>query len=163
RVRVQRLKHEMGLSTEEAAAKAEEPGTLGRQLTILSCPPEQVTWEDLQSLVGQAGTRATDRWGEIKQAAVEELRCGHRAGAALLGGQAEATPWRLAQFLAVRAELAEGCQPRNGVERQLVDQMAVAQAALYDWMGRASQDGLGGDEAAAAAGAMADRFSKMFQ
>ena len=35
-------------------------------------------------------------------------------------------PFELARFLAIRVELTEGWQPRNGVERQLIDQMAQA-------------------------------------
>jgi hypothetical protein len=40
------------------------------------------------------------------------------------------------QFLALRDELAQDWQPRNGIERQLIDQMAQAQSWVYFWQGR---------------------------
>lgn len=53
-------------------------------------------------------------------------------------------PWERARFLALRTELAQGWQPRNGVERQLVDTLVQAQAAMYHWqevlMARAALD-----------------------
>ena len=38
----------------------------------------------------------------------------------------------LARFLAIRTELVEGLQPQNGVERQLVDQMAQLALKVAD-------------------------------
>src|SRR5262249_16420155 len=127
RDRVNRYKHEQGLSTEEAVAKADEPCSLSRAWKIQDCAPEELTWADLQELAGETGNRA---------AAPREGGGGARGGgllaAAALEGR-DSTPWRRAVFLAVRAELAEGWQPRNAVERQLIDQMAQAQAALFFW------------------------------
>src|SRR5262249_41709800 len=92
-----------------------------------------------------------------KLAALEELRSGHLAGAVLEGR--DSTPWRRTQFLAIRAELAEGWQPRNGAERQLIDMMALAQAAMFLWQQRLADAPYGLGEQA---GAMVDRFSRMF-
>jgi hypothetical protein len=159
--RVHRYKYEQGLSTEEAVAKADEPLSLNERFRIMDRPPEEATWEDLQALVGNTGERSMGRWEDIKQAAREELRSGGRAGGVLLGQHSQ--PFQLARFLAIREELTEGCQPRNGVERQLVDMMAQAQAAMYYWQERLSFDAsLADPEAAEQAGAMVERFSKMF-
>jgi hypothetical protein len=62
----------------------------------------------------------------------------------------------------VRAELAEGLQPRNGIERQLIDQLAQAQTGMYRWLWQLS--GLEPSDTPwfEQAGAMADRFHRMF-
>jgi hypothetical protein len=127
----------------------------------MDCAPEELTWADLQEILGQTGERAADRWEEVKQAALEELRSGHWAGGVLEGD--DPRPYRLARFLAIRAELTEGWQPRNGVERQLIDLMAQAQSAMFFWQehlyARACVEGY---EPADLAGAMVERFHKMY-
>src|SRR5262249_53894318 len=133
RDRIGRLKHELGITTQEAAAKADEPCPLGEMLNIANSSPEEITFDDLQRLPGERGLQV---WEDIKQAAREELRSGHRAGGALRGRHPP--PSQLARFLAIREELAEGWQPRHGIERQLIDQLAQAQAALNHWFERLS-------------------------
>ena len=65
---------------------------------------------------------------EIREAAREELRSGHRAALTVEGYGSDA--WQRARFLATREDLALEWQPRNGIERQLIDIMAQAQAAM---------------------------------
>src|SRR5262245_55587761 len=79
RDRVYCFKHELGLSTQEAAAKAEERCPLSRVWKILDCPAEEVTWSDLEELARVSPERALERWEEVKQTAREELRSGDRA------------------------------------------------------------------------------------
>src|SRR5262249_22623048 len=74
----------------------------------------------------------------------------------------EPTPWKRAEFHAIRRELAEGYQPRNGLERQLIDMLAQAQAGYYFWMHRSYASAELGAYEAAEALEMADRFNKMF-
>jgi hypothetical protein len=76
--------------------------------------------------------RAAARWEEIKRAALDELRTGHRAARAV--ETANIVAWRRAQFLALREELAAEWQPRNGIERQLIDTMAQAQEGYLYWV-----------------------------
>src|SRR5262249_23389944 len=83
RDRVHRHKHEPGLSKEEAAAKAEAPSSLDQQFRVQDCPPEQVTWDDLEGLARGSPGRMLERWEEVKAAAREELQSGHRAGGVL--------------------------------------------------------------------------------
>jgi hypothetical protein len=162
RDRVNRYKHAQGLSTPEAVAKAEEPCSFGRALTIVGQSPEETTWPELEELNRGSPVRALDRWEEVKQFAREELRSGNRAAAVLEGR--DSSPWKRAQFLAIREELTEGWQPRNGVERQLIDQMAQAQAMMNFCLERLAYDAFcGGTDAAEQVAAMADRFNKMFQ
>jgi hypothetical protein len=159
--RVNRYKHELGLSTQGAVAKAEEPCSLSRLWKIQDRPSEELTWGDLEESVGKTGGRALDRWEEIKGEALEELRSGHRAGAVVLGRHSG--PFDLARFLAIRAELAVGWQPRNGVERQLIDVMAQAQAGLFFWQERLyDRAAVDLPDVAEQAGAMVERFNRMF-
>src|SRR5262245_27688587 len=159
REKVDRYKYELGLSPQEAVAKAEERCPLSRALAVVDKPPEEVTWEELQELNGWGSHRALERYGEIKQTALEALRSGERAAAVLDGH--ESRPWKRAEFHAIRQELAEGWQPRKGLARQLIDMLAQAQAGFYYWLHRSFADAdLVGPQAAEAL-AMADRFNKM--
>jgi hypothetical protein len=90
------------------------------------------------------------------------------------------TPWERAQFLALCQELADGWQPRSGIERQLLDTMAQAQTAMLGWLTRLStwasapprrdqREGAGWEpprlteaEAAEQAAAMVERFHRLF-
>jgi hypothetical protein len=122
---------EEGLTTPEALGRVREDQRDTDQ-GMLQCAPWQVHWSDLEGLQERDPAKFRERWEEIKQAAREELRSGHRASLAVeVSG---ATPWDRARFLAVRRELTEGWQPRNGAEQHLVDQLAQAQAAYEFWL-----------------------------
>lgn len=78
--------------------------------------------------------RSTARWEEVKRAALDEVRTGHRAAKAVEVGGLNDGAWHRAQFLALREELSAEWQPRNGIERQLLDTMAQAQAGYMTWL-----------------------------
>jgi hypothetical protein len=122
-----------GLSREEASAKVREPAHPDYLEIVLSRPPDEVSWFELENLLQSDPERAMQRWEEIKQAALEELRSGHRASQPI--EEYASTPWKRVRFLALRQELADGWQPRTGVERQLLETMAQAQAAAEHWQG----------------------------
>jgi hypothetical protein len=50
-----------------------------------------------------------------------------------VGGRRAPDAWQRVRFLALREELSREWQPRNGVERQLIDQMAQAQTHMFFW------------------------------
>jgi ribosome-binding protein aMBF1 (putative translation factor) len=161
RDRVLRYKHELGLSTEEAAAKAEQPCSLLRVWEIQDASPEEITWADLEELNRRSPELALQRCEELKQAARDLLRSGDLAGAVMEGQ--DPRPWQRAEFLAIREDLSEDWRPRIGIERQLIDMMAQALAAKFSWEERlALTPHVAGPEAAEHAGAMVDRFHKMF-
>jgi hypothetical protein len=118
-------------SREEAVQRASEPMPDGGQ-RALSGPPDQVSWLDLHMIARTDPDRAAARWEEIKRAALEELRTGHRGARAVEA--ADNGAWRRAQFLALREELSAEWQPRNGIERQLLDTLAQAQAGYLYWV-----------------------------
>jgi hypothetical protein len=117
------------LSREEAVQRASEPLGEERALTI---PPDQFSWFDLHELSRTDPDRALARWEEIKQAALDEIRTGHRAAKVSEGYNTCA--WDRAQFLALREELSADWRPRNGIERQLLDTMAQAQTGYLTWL-----------------------------
>jgi hypothetical protein len=128
---VQLYEKHFSLSREEAVRRATEPPADGGQ-RVLTEPPDQVSWFDLHMIARTDPDRAAARWEEIKRAAFEELRTGHRAARAVETVNDGA--WHRAQFLALREELAAEWRPRNGIERQLIDTMAQAQAGYLSWL-----------------------------
>jgi hypothetical protein len=118
------------ISAEEAAAKADEcdPDHLRR---VMQSPPDEVSWYTLHFLGRSDPALALRRWEEVQRAARAELRSGHRAARAVEG--AVYTCWGRAQFLALRAELAEAWRPRDAQEWLLLDQMAQFQTLMERW------------------------------
>jgi hypothetical protein len=119
------------LSHTEARQRADKAEPDGGQ-RILHGPPEEVSWFDLRQIARTDSDRAEARWEEIKRAALEELQTGYRAARAC--ETVTDGPWQRAQFLALRDDLAAEWQPRNGIERHLLDTMAQAQACYLQWL-----------------------------
>jgi hypothetical protein len=171
---------EEGLPTAGAAARVREDLLEGEQLA-LECSPDRVTWSALGGLLERDPAKFLRRWAEVQGAAREELTTGHRASRPVeVHGS---TPWQRARFLALRQELADGWQPRNGIERQLLDTMAQAQTAAEFWLqaltakaareaaaeefypqdnGRTGTPRSAGSQAVEQAGAMVERFNRIF-
>jgi len=128
---VRQYEEHYSLPHEEAVRQASEPPADGCQ-RALTGPPDQVCWSDLHAIARTDPDRAAARWEEVKRAALDELRAGHLAAHSVEGITHQA--WERAQFLALRAELADQWQPRSGVERQLIDTMAQAQSGYLYWL-----------------------------
>jgi hypothetical protein len=119
-----------GLSAQEAVDRASESHPDSEE-HARACPPGQVSWDDLRRLAARDPALALRRWEEVKEAAREEVRSGHRAARPLEVGESSAQG--RARFLAVRAELADALRPRNALEQQLIDQLVQWQTLLWDW------------------------------
>jgi hypothetical protein len=118
------------MNTEQAVARMGENAEEYAQ-EILRRPPEEINWYEINHVSQLDALKGLELWDEIKIHALEELRSGHRSAKAL---QPVANhPWVRAQFLALRYELAEEWQPQNGIERQLIDTMAMAQSCCLQW------------------------------
>lgn len=124
-------RQEYSLSPEEARRKAAEVPEAHLQ-RIVDGPPDQVQWGDLDLIAQGDAELALKRWEQIKEAARQEVRSGHRAASAL---EDHGSCWERARFLTVRAELMATVQPRSAVEQQLVDQLAQWQTLLWSWQG----------------------------
>jgi hypothetical protein len=168
------------LTPAEAAGRALEPPPASREAT-LDGPADQLTFWGLAELAREDPDQAARRWEEVKREALDELRSGHRAAKAMEGFHPNA--WQRAQFLALRQELGDGWGPRSGLERQLLDTLAQAQAAWLYWTGTLTTYSLmesasgkrlreehgclqpprvDDAEAVERAAAMADRFNRIF-
>jgi hypothetical protein len=118
------------LPADEAARRAADSPAASLE-HALSGPPDQVSWCDLDAIAQSDPQKARERWEEIKAAAREEVRNGFRAARAL--DVEDGSCWERAQFLALRAELQEEWRPRNGLERQLIDQLAQHRTLMLRW------------------------------
>jgi hypothetical protein len=116
----------------EALAKVDSPFPPYLEENAVHGPADQVSWHDLGRLAEHKPELAEQCWERVKQAARDELASGHRAAKAMEGYYSH--PWKRAQFLAVREQLAQEWRPRSGVEWQLIDTMAQAQTAMLTWM-----------------------------
>ena len=141
----------------------------------------EVSWYDLTDETTRDHEAGIALWGRVKQAAANELAVGHTGAVAV--EPYHSGPWGRAQYFAVRAALADGLQPRNGMERLLIDGMAQAWTMHLHWLGkhaktesldamRVDRDArergewqpprLGEAEAVDRAALMADRFARQF-
>jgi hypothetical protein len=120
-----------GLSPDEARARAaaRPDHYIDRALT---CPPNQVSWLDVDTIAQREPARALERWEEVKKAARDEVSSGHRAARAVEGRDSHC--WTRAGFLAVRAELMVAWRPRNAAEQHLIDQLAQWQTLTWEWL-----------------------------
>jgi hypothetical protein len=152
-------------------------GQVRRAISARTCTaePGDVSWGQLQKLYDQSPDAAIERWDSMVQAAREELRSGNRAFGAIEHGSCK--PVDRARFIALREELVDGWRPRNGIERSLVDTLALCQSALLFWLEILTEHTTQephlqsnekwtpprvlGHEAIDQAAAMADRFHRM--
>ena len=130
RQRIEQYREWYKLSPQEAIDRATKESSVPRE-RVLNCPPHELSWQDLDSVAQSDPNRAQQRWEEIKQAAREERRSGHRFARVMEGP--DNSCWGRAQMLALRTELSEAWRPRNAQEQQLVDQLAQWQTLLEEW------------------------------
>ena len=100
-----------------------------RQSLTLALESDHVSWGQLQDLFARDPALAFQEWDRIVATARDELRAGNRAARAI--ESAHATPKERAEFLVMREELGT---PRNGIERTLLDTLALSQMAFLNWM-----------------------------
>jgi hypothetical protein len=126
------LEKHWNLSRDQALDRIHEddPRAIER---IRTAPPSQLTYFDLYTLGRHSPELAAQRWAEVMQAARNELKSGHRA-ASIVAPRSASSCWHKARLLAMRAELLDGWQPRNSVERLLVDTLMQVQCQYEYWL-----------------------------
>jgi hypothetical protein len=123
-----------GLSREQAITRVRENETVEAAQEILAQPLEATSWHSLDQLAAVDPELALERWHAIVDEAVEEVESGHRAAVALEAGGTQCH--QRAQFLAGREHLARDWKPRNGLERSLIDALALSQHMKLFWLQR---------------------------
>ena len=120
-----------GLAGERPDSAQPPPAWLVEDL--LTKPPEDVTFADLERLARADPAGAAARWEEVKAAARRDLAHGWRSGRALeaQGGSA----WARAGFLALRERLYRAWPPRHEGEALLLDAMAQYETLRQQWLG----------------------------
>lgn len=94
--------------------------------------PADCTWHHITDEMARDEPAGRALWRKVTQAAHDELACGAMAGQAVEGYHGR--PYERAAFLAIRAALADGLQPRNGMEWLLIDGMAQAWTLHLRWL-----------------------------
>jgi len=143
--------------------------------------PADLTWYDITDAIARDEAAGWAMWGTVRRTTRDELAGGVMAGQAIEGYHAR--PYARAALLAIREALADGLQPRNGMERLLIDGMAQAWTMHLRWLGKhvkadsldairverdvRQRDGweppkLSEAEAVDRAAQMADRFQRQF-
>lgn len=115
---------------EEAARRVRADDDPKRQRRALAQPADEVTWHSLIPLLEADPEAGWAVWERVKREALEELASGHRAALALCWDD---SPWRRAQFLAIRDAFIGEWKPRGGIELTLIDQMAQAHSLYLHW------------------------------
>jgi hypothetical protein len=126
------LEKHWNLTRDQALDRIHEhdPRTIER---IRTAPPSQLSFFDLYTLGRHSPELAAQRWAEVMQAARNELQSGHRA-ASIVTPPGGSSCWHKARLLSMRAELLDGWQPRNSVERLLVDTLMQVQCQYEHWL-----------------------------
>ena len=125
----------LNLTRDEALARVHDKDAVTIE-RIRTTPPGQVSFLDLYVLARHSPELSAQRWEEVKQAARSELQTGHRAACVVANPSLSSgsSCWPKARFLALRAELLEGWQPRNSVERLLLDTLVQTQTQYEHWL-----------------------------
>lgn len=98
---------------------------------IQQLPPDDVQWMHIRLLLQSNVDEAEAVIRRLKERADAELRNGDRAAEAVALTR---TPMDQIRFQALLDDLYEAWQPRNGIERRLLEQMAMSHTQFLYWM-----------------------------
>jgi len=127
-------REELKESTDEAVLQVQATDDPAWQRRAINEPADEVSWLSLTPLIEANPEAAWTMWERVKEEARAEIESGHRAALALGWDD---SPWRRAQFLAIRQMIVDEWQPRGGIELVLIDQMAQAHALYLNWVEKA--------------------------
>jgi len=102
----------------------------------LNAAPEDLSWSILGELEDSEPGSFAALWEQTKQFARDELESGQRATAVACG---QDSPLNRARFLVLREKYIDEWQPRNVLERQLIDAICQAQTIREHWMTLATE------------------------
>lgn len=101
----------------------------------VDAPSQDVSWFALNTLLDSDPATAIAIWERVKRDAAGYVDQGYHVADALRYD----SPWQKAQFAVIRQGFYEEWQPRGGVERALLDNLAMAFCAQIYWAGEAQQ------------------------
>lgn len=149
--------------------------------SLTNPPIEQISWLTLSAALTRDEAAGRAMWTRVLEHAGAELANGRRSAIAV--EPLHSDPLDRARFLALRAALADGLQPRNRMEWVLIDGMAQAWSMNLHWLRKHTltehldaqglrrdvqrhsewqPPRLGDAEAVDRAAQMADRFQRQF-
>lgn len=106
---------------------------------ILGDSVDQLTWEELTRVFNHLPGFVGTVWQLVKDEASKEFEEGHRAAAVFETAEWQHSPWKRAQFLAIRESFVEGWKPKDGIEMAMIDSMAISHCKYLHWSEIANQ------------------------
>jgi len=94
--------------------------------------PAEYSWHDITHETARDAAAGWALWAKVRQTTRDELARGVTAAVAIEGYHGH--PSERAAFLAFREALADGLQPRNGMEWLLIDGMTQAWTMYLRWL-----------------------------
>lgn len=121
--------------TVEQAFRRVQQGNVGSALDIATSRPlESLGWKEMRQLENvQPGNEEKLRKVLLDRARAE-IKDGRRGARAIADGAL--TPMQEARYLALVEELSEEWEPRNGIERTLIQQMTQSHMQYLTWLDR---------------------------
>ena len=103
-----------------------------RRQYVQGLQPNEVNWEQVAAIAEVSMDDGLALWIRLKETADDELESGRRA--AKVAGD-NASPYALAQFLAIRDQFADQWQPQGGIESAMVDMLTISFSLQMYWSG----------------------------
>ncbi len=106
---------------------------------VLSDSVDNLCWSELERIYNELPGFVGTVWQLIKDEARKEFEEGHRAAAVFETAEWQHSPWKRAQFLAIRESFVEGWKPKDGIEMAMLDSMAISHCKYLHWSEIANQ------------------------
>lgn len=124
----------MGLSPAEAMDAIRNDDRIFSMDTLATTPVKSLMWSDLRAMEAVAPGASARAMSALRKRARAEIRSGMWGSQAV--EDANVQPYQQALYLSLLDELSEEWQPRNGIERALIEQMAQSQTHFQKWQRR---------------------------
>lgn len=105
-----------------------------RRKYVEALPADQVNWGQMAAVAEANMKEGLTLWVRVRESADDELESGRRA--AKVAGD-NASPYALAQFLAIRDQFADQWQPQGGIESAMIDMLTLSFSLQMYWSGLA--------------------------
>ena len=115
-----------------APEKIDEYARGGTLESVMSSHADDLRWDQLQSIEEKDEDAAALVWKTIKRMAREDLSAGGYAARAILVYE---TPYKYAQYLVMLKAFIESWEPRNAIERAMVETLVQAHMCYNHWLG----------------------------